>query len=181
MKSKIGLQPRIAAVGELAHPERMRAFSALHRRPMTRLELQAELSDVASTTLFRHLNRLVDAGLVQVVGERRGGSNRERIYESLPFDLTSEEAGRLTGDDYVALVTALAGDLVAAVQRAARSVAGLAGRSTFGVQTFYATDVEHRRIVKRFDEFLAELDRDFGPAGKRTPRTLSYGMCPREV
>lgn len=148
---------------------------------MSRLELQHELHDVAATTLYRHLNKLVDTGFVQIVGERVSGANRERLYEALPLDLSADDTAQLTGDDYLRIVTAVATELVGNVQRVIGGPLGLHGRSTFGVQVFFATDAEHLRILKRFDAFLADLDNEFPPGPDRVQRALSYGMCPRNA
>lgn len=180
MESKFGISGRVDSLRELLHPERMRAFSALHNRAMSRLELHAELKDVASTTLFRHLTRMVEVGLIHVVSERPNGPNREKLYEAIPLDLNGDETAELSPDDYVALVAVLSAELMHNVRRGAFGSSGLWGRSTFGSQVFSATDAEYRVIQERFDAFLAELERDFGPAPERTRRSLTYGICPRE-
>ena len=180
MKSIVGTEPVAEAMKDLAHPERMRMFAALHRQPLSRLELLREMHDISATTLFRHLNRMVDAGLVEIVGERQVGPNVERIYEAVPLDLPSDESARLSADDYVAIVTALAADLITTVQAVGRSRKGLHRRSTFGMQMFFASDAEYLGIQDRFDAFLAELDREFPPGPARSARALSYGICPRQ-
>ena len=43
---------------------------ALYNRKLTPKQLAAELKDVASATLYHHLNLLTDAGITQVVEER---------------------------------------------------------------------------------------------------------------
>jgi DNA-binding transcriptional ArsR family regulator len=180
MESIDGTHSRVDALRELLHPERMRAFSALHRRPLSRLELQAELKDVPSTTLFRHLTRMVEVGLIHVVGERPTGPNKERLYEAIPLDLNPDESAQLSPNDYLALVAVLSAELMHNVRRAAFADPGLCGRATFGSQVFAATDPEYREIQKRFDGFLADLERDFGPGPDRTRRTITYGICPQE-
>jgi DNA-binding transcriptional ArsR family regulator len=180
MESMNGTHSRVAALRELLHPERMRAFSALHRRPMSRLELQADLKDVSSTTLFRHLTRMVDVGLIHVVNERPSGPNREKLYEAIALDLNPEESAELSADDYVAIVAVLSSELIHNVREAAFSTAGLWGRSTFGSQIFSATDAEYRDIQERFDAFLGDLERNFAPEPGRTRRSLTYGICPQE-
>lgn len=180
MESIVGTHRRVDALRELLHPERMRAFSALHRRPMSRLELHADLKDVSSTTLFRHLTRMVDVGLVRVVGERPSGPNREKLYEAVALDLNPEESAELSAEDYVAIVAVLSSELIHNVREAAFSATGLWGRSTFGSQIFSATDSEYRAIQERFDAFLADLERDFAPSPGRTRRLFSYGICPQE-
>jgi DNA-binding transcriptional ArsR family regulator len=179
MESKVGTSAAVAGIRELSHPDRMRAFSTLTRRPMSRIELQAELPDVPATTMYRHLTRLLDAGLIQIVDTRPSGANRELVYEALPLDLAPHESGQLTPSDYIDVVTAMVSDLLATVQQVAVSKRGLVGRSTFGIQVFFATDAEHRQILKRFDAFLADLDNEFPPGPKRVQRSLTYGMCPR--
>lgn len=65
----------------LLHPVRLRIVQAfLGDRALTTSDLREELSDVAPTTLYRHMTRLVDAGVLTVVAERRVRGTVERTY-----------------------------------------------------------------------------------------------------
>lgn len=62
----------------LIHPVRIRVVEALSGRPMTTRELHDALGDVPIATLYRHVDRLVDGGIVAVVAERRVRGGVER-------------------------------------------------------------------------------------------------------
>lgn len=72
----------------LLHPVRMRIVQALAARPLTPLQLVEVLGDVPQATVYRHLKRLHEAALIEVVGERRVRGGSERTY-SLVSDAAS--------------------------------------------------------------------------------------------
>lgn len=65
----------------LLHPVRLRIVQAfLGDRALTTANIQDELGDVPATSLYRHMARLVDAGILAVVAERRVRGAVERTY-----------------------------------------------------------------------------------------------------
>jgi Helix-turn-helix domain len=65
----------------LLHPVRLRIVQAfLGERALTTSELSAELSDISQASLYRQVARLVNAGVLQVVSERRVRGALERTY-----------------------------------------------------------------------------------------------------
>ncbi|GIH78009.1 helix-turn-helix domain-containing protein [Planobispora longispora] len=65
----------------LLHPVRLRIVQALlGDRRMTTAALAAELSDVSTATLYRHVATLTDAGVLEVVDEQRVRGAVERTY-----------------------------------------------------------------------------------------------------
>ena len=65
----------------LLHPVRLRIIGAfLGDRKLTTADLQAELPDVPPTSLYRHLGHLIEAGVLDVVAERRVRGTVERTY-----------------------------------------------------------------------------------------------------
>jgi hypothetical protein len=65
----------------LLHPVRLRIIGAfLGDRKLTTADLRAELPDVPPTSLYRHLGHLIDAGVLDVVSERRVRGTLERTY-----------------------------------------------------------------------------------------------------
>lgn len=63
------------------HPHRMRVIQALLGRPgLTTADLRDAMPDVPPATLYRHLGTLIDAGVVEVVEERKVRGAVERTY-----------------------------------------------------------------------------------------------------
>jgi len=65
----------------LLHPVRLRVIQAfLGDRALTTSDLKEELADVPTTSLYRHVARLVDAGVLTVTAERQVRGTVERTY-----------------------------------------------------------------------------------------------------
>jgi DNA-binding transcriptional ArsR family regulator len=71
----------VAPTDLLLHPVRLRIVQAfLGDRALTTSDLRRELTDIPPATLYRHVARLVDAGVLAVVSERRVRGVIERTY-----------------------------------------------------------------------------------------------------
>ncbi len=71
----------MASADLLLHPVRLRIVKAfLGERALTTSQLAAELDDVPSGSLYRHVALLTKAGVLQVVAERRVRGAVERTY-----------------------------------------------------------------------------------------------------
>jgi hypothetical protein len=101
----------------LLHPVRLRIVQAfLGDRALTTSELRSELPDVAPATLYRHVARLVDAGVLAVVAERRvrGATERTYVLRVSAASITLDEIERMSLDDhrnaFIAFVAGLLAD-----------------------------------------------------------------------
>ena len=71
----------MASADLLLHPVRLRIVQAfLGDRALTTTQLRAELPDVPAGSLYRHVAKLVDGGVLAVVSERRVRGALERTY-----------------------------------------------------------------------------------------------------
>lgn len=98
----------------LHHPVRWRVVQALNNRTLTTGDLAAELPDVATTTLYRHVATLVSAGVIDVVSERRVRGAVERTY-ALATPPSVPEPGVVSPQELRGMITSflagLSGDL----------------------------------------------------------------------
>jgi len=62
------------------HPIRMRIIMAAAGRELTAQQLSEALGDVPPATLYRHINRLTKAGVLEVVTERHVRGTLEKVY-----------------------------------------------------------------------------------------------------
>lgn len=85
----------------LLHPIRLRIVSALTGDNVTAKDLAKALPDVPQTTLYRHINVLVDGGLLEVVDEipQRGTVERVFGFKTAP-SLQPEDLRGLTKEEY---------------------------------------------------------------------------------
>lgn len=64
------------------HPVRLRMIQCLMlQKRMTAKEMAAQLTDIPTASLYRHLKKLVDCGAVAIVEERRVRGAVEKVYE----------------------------------------------------------------------------------------------------
>src|SRR5260370_28646786 len=85
----------------IIHPVRLRIIQAFGGgRRLTTQELASFVPDVPRASLYRHLNLLVDAGVLAVVEERPVRAIQERVYALVataanvgPADYTTTDAG----------------------------------------------------------------------------------------
>ncbi len=101
----------------LLHPVRLRIVQAfLGERPLTTAQLGAELSDIPAASLYRHVARLVNAGVLQVVSERRVRGALERTYmlRLAAATIQPDELASMSAEDhrqaFMAFIAGLLGD-----------------------------------------------------------------------
>ena len=107
----------MASADLLLHPARLRIVKAfLGDRTLTVKQLAAELADVPAGSIYRHVGRLTDAGVLQVVAERRVRATTERTYALRMYaaQMQPDEIAAMTLDQHVnaflAYVAGLLGD-----------------------------------------------------------------------
>ncbi len=91
----------------LLHPVRARMIATIAGRQVTAQQLADELPDIPQASLYRHLNTLTAAGLLNVVRERRVHNTIEKTY-ALPEEglmLTAEDMEGASREDYLRLAT----------------------------------------------------------------------------
>jgi hypothetical protein len=101
----------------LLHPVRLRVVQAfLGDRALTTTKLRSELPDVPAASLYRHVARLVEAGVLAVVSERRvrGAMERTYILRAAAASIGLDELATMTPDEhrqaFLAYVAGLIGD-----------------------------------------------------------------------
>ncbi len=76
----------------ILHPIRLRILTAISSYRMTAREIGEALPDIPQTTLYRHINTLMEGGLLKIVEEKPIRGTIERTYAlTAPPSLTSED------------------------------------------------------------------------------------------
>ncbi len=103
----------------LLHPVRLRIVLEASSRDVTARELADRMTDVPHATLYRHLATLVDAGVLQVVSERRvrGGVERTFRLAEGAGGLDRDDAASMSPDEHRRGFTVFAGALIGAFSR----------------------------------------------------------------
>jgi hypothetical protein len=105
----------MASADLLLHPVRLRIVKAfLGDRALTTTQLAAELDDVPTGSLYRHVARLANAGVLQVVAEQRVRGAVERTYtlRQAAAQMQPDEIAAMSADDHThAFMAFIAGAL----------------------------------------------------------------------
>jgi hypothetical protein len=108
----------VATADLLLHPVRLRIVEAfLVDRALTTSQLRAEIPDVPAGSLYRHVAKLVDGGVLAVVAERRvrGALERTYVLRTSAARLGPDEIARMSREEhrqaFLAFVAGLIGDM----------------------------------------------------------------------
>jgi len=148
----------VASADLLLHPVRLRVLQAfLGGRTLTTGELGAELADVPAASLYRHVARLVDAGVLAVVGERRIRGAVERTYELRAARIGPDQLATMTVDDhrqaFMAFVAGLLGDFDRYLARG--DIDLVRDGVTYNMDALWLDDDEYADVLLRVNGILA--------------------------
>jgi DNA-binding transcriptional ArsR family regulator len=111
---------RVNSVDLLLHPVRLRLVQAfLGDRMLTIAELRADLPDIPVATLYRHVGVLAEAGVLEVVGERKVRGAAERSYRLVveAANVSVDDLAGMTADDHRRAFTTFVAMLLADFDR----------------------------------------------------------------
>jgi Helix-turn-helix domain len=152
----------------LLHPVRLRIVQAfLGDRALTTSELRAELPDVPAASLYRHVARLVDAGVLGVVSERRvrGAVERTYILRLSAANIGVDEFEHMTVDDHRQAFTAFVAGLLGDFDRylARGDVDPIRDGVRYNLTAMWLDDAE-------LGELMRDIARIFGPRLANPPK-----------
>jgi hypothetical protein len=152
----------------LLHPVRLRIVQAfLGDRALTTTQLSAELSDVPAASLYRHVARLVAAGVLQVVAQRRvrGAVERTYVLRLAAARIGPDEIDAMSAEDYRQMFMAYAAGLLADFDRYLQrpELDLVKDGVAFGIEGLWLDDAE-------FAELMRELYRVLQPRRANAPK-----------
>jgi hypothetical protein len=151
----------VASADLLLHPVRLRIVKTfLGDRALTTTQLAAELDDVPSGSLYRHVALLAKARVLQVVAERRVRGAVERTYTLRLFAarISPEDAKRMSPDEHAQAFMVYVAGMLADADRYLAAGQPDPGRdgADYQVGALWLTDAE-------FAELLRDLSIVFRP------------------
>jgi len=171
----------------LLHPVRLRILTAISMQRATVKDLAQALPDIPQTTLYRHINALVEGGVLKIVEENPVRGTVERVYQMAgPPSLSAEDLHGMSKQESEQAFTTFLSTLMSDAQRYLdRKPDGAAinlledGVEVSKVQVFL-DEREYREVVEQFERvLLAAAQKPPGPDRKR--RILTYLFIPGEA
>jgi len=172
----------VATADLLLHPVRLRIVEAfLGDRALTTSALAAELADVPPASLYRHVARLVDAGVLAVVAERRvrGALERTYVLRLTAAAIGLDEVAAMSADDhrqaFMAFVAGLLGDFDRYLARG--DIDLLRDGVTYRLAGLWLDDAEYAELLRELTRVLQpRLTNPPRPGRKR--RILGHVLLP---
>lgn len=175
----------MASADLLLHPVRLRVLQALFDSdPMTTAQLRDRLPDIAPATMYRHIAVLTEAGVLEVVNEKRVRGTVERSYRVHPKHavVAPEARAVMTREDHQRAFTTFAVSLMSDFDRyVARADADpVADGVVYRQAAVWLTDEEFAAMI---DEIETAVVSRTGPAAGdgRTRRIVSLVVVPDKL
>ena len=98
----------------LLHPVRLRIVLTTAGDEATTADIARRLPDVPQATLYRHIAKLADAGILDVVGERQARGAIEKTYRvnASRASIKAAEASEMSAEEHFEAFTTFAGVLI---------------------------------------------------------------------
>lgn len=169
----------------LLHPVRLRVVQALLGREMTPQQLVEVLGDVPQATLYRHVAKLADGGMLAVVSERPVRGVTERTYGVVrdAVSLGPDDLAGLSAQDHAQRFHVFAATMLASFGRAVQAADGpdgvdpVAERIGYRVAPMWLTDDEVDAVLEELRAVVGRvLDND--PTAGRRRRLLYTVLLP---
>ena len=175
----------VASADLLLHPVRLRIVQAfLGDRALTTSELSAELADISTASLYRHVGRLVDAGVLAVVAERRvrGAVERTYVLRLTAATVGLDQLATMSADDhrqaFMGFVAGLLGDFDRYVARG--DIDFVRDGVSYSMGGYWLDDAEFVDLLRDLARVLQpRLTNPPRPGRKR--RVLASVMLPADV
>lgn len=167
----------------ILHPVRLRILMTIEGRRMTVQEIARQLPDVAQATLYRHVNTLAEAGILQVVAENPVRGTVEKTYALADLHaatLTPEDMRTASKDDHIRYFGAFVGMLTAQFARyldAVETADPVADGVGYHTHPLYLSDAEMHDLTQRLGALLTEF-MQYAPGSERKRRLFSTIFIP---
>jgi hypothetical protein len=177
-------QPMADSADLLLHPVRLRIVQAfLGDRALTTSQLSAELSDVPAASLYRHVARLVDADVLQVVGERRvrGAVERTYVLRLAAARVRLDEIAVMTAADHRQMFMAFTAGLLADFDRYLQRPGFDLVRDgvAYAIDAMWLDDAEYREMMLEIYQVL-QPRRANAPKNGRKRRIIASVLLPAD-
>ncbi len=167
----------------MLHPIRMRTIQTLiGGRRLTVQQINELLPDVPQATMYRHLNKLLEAGIITVVEENQVRGTVEKVYSLAEHveHLTKEDIDNATREDhfryFFTFLTNLLGDFEKYLSQDKFDL--ISDGVGYRLATVYLNDEEFVQLQRTIADALQKVAHN-EPAPGRKPRNIATIVLPQ--
>lgn len=166
----------------ILHPIRMRLIQCfVAGAPLTAQQLQERLPDIPQATLYRHVKKLHEAGILVITEERPNRGTVEKVY-ALPehgADISAEELRKASPDDHLTYFMKFASHLIGQYGRYVQlpDMDVVRDGVSYRQATLHLSDEEHHALLHSIRELLTDAMKKESTVERR-PRLYSTVVFP---
>ena len=168
----------------LLHPIRIRIVTAITGDRVTAKDLAKALPDIPQTTLYRHINYLVEGGLLKVVDEIPQRGTVEKVYAfKSPPSLSREDLKGLSREEYQNAFTVIMTSLLHTAINSLNNLPNNAEIDLLGLGYQFSqiqlnlNDIEYETLNTNILNLMLEAAQN-KPSSERKSRIFSYLFIP---
>ena len=168
----------------ILHPVRLQIITAMSAQSMTAGELSQVLPEIPQTTLYRHLNALLEGGIIKVVAEKPVRGTVERLYALVaPPSITPEDLRGMGKQEYEQLAAMAFSSFMSEIRRyLERKPDGayidfIADGMDFNKVQLHLSDEEFQRMNQQIFNIMVAAAQN-PPSPERKRRIFSYLFIP---
>ena len=185
VKDKLNMENNLFDL--LVHPIRLRIVTAMSNDQMTSKEIAEALPDIPQTTLYRHINALIEGGLLEIVEEipQRGTVERVLGFKTQPSlqpeDLIGLSKDKLK-DTFTLIMYTLLNEALGTLDKFPedQEIDLLREGFQFSECQLNLTDEEYNQMNQKILQIMVEA-MNHKPAPERKRRIFSYMFIPLAV
>lgn len=159
------------------HPVRMRIFQTLYSGPYSINQLSRLLPDVPRPSLYRHIHKMLDAGIIKVAATRHVNGIEKRFFLPVFGQVRLSEIHDEEGMKKLAEHVSIYGWVVAQdfarylLERGEPNFDDISAHDS----TFYATDEEYRQLCNAIHQLLHAAEQQPPTEGRTLRRMFVLG------
>ncbi len=155
----------------IIHPIRLRILQLLSREPLTIRKLDQLMPDVAKSSLYRHIRKLLDAEFIEIAETHPVKGTPENTYSLVQVPhITVEDAQQMSKEDHLHLFSSYVAGLVQGFKAYLDSQETLdlvSDRVGYSEVLFYANIDEFDALFMPFRDQLSKLSQQTPQPGRR--------------
>jgi DNA-binding transcriptional ArsR family regulator len=155
----------------IIHPIRLRILQLLSREPLTIRKLDQLMPDVAKSSLYRHIRKLLDAGFIEIAETHPVKGTPENSYRLLQAPhITVEDVQQMTKEDHLHLFSSYVAGLVQGFKTYLDSQETLdlvSDRVGYSQILFFANTDEFDALFLPFRDQLSKISQQTPQPGRR--------------
>lgn len=166
----------------ILHPVRMKILQSLiNGKQFTAQQLVERMKDVPQATLYRHLNKLLDEEIIEVVQENQIRGTVEKVFAIKELAIRSqEELNQLSKEEHLDLFLTFTTQLLGLYESYLNGKFDLFKDGvTYRVATLHLTDEESMELTKEIRDLIVKAMEN-EPSPERRARNFANIIIPEQ-